>query len=104
MGVGACQVEHWESSEQTTVGLVRVKLLHLRCYEINIQLHKEQQTVVVFLALGKNILPSARGTQGMCDFDGQPKAAVRSQTTTHSERKVDVNTVTWFHAGNLGNA
>lgn len=29
-------------------------------------------------------------------------AAVLSQTTTHSEKKVDVNTVTWFHSGNLG--
>lgn len=72
--------------------------------EINFKLHKEQETVVVFLALVKNILPSTRGTQGICDFDNQPIAAVHSLTTTHSEKKVDVNTVTWFHAGNLGNA
>lgn len=65
---------------------------------------KKQETVVVFPALEKNILPSARGTQGICGFDNQPIAAVHSLTTTHSEKTVDVNTVTWFHAGNLGNS
>lgn len=94
--MGEFRTEHW--------GLFRVKLLQLWCNEIKVRLHEEQQTVVVFLALVKNILPSARGTQGICDFDNEPIAAASSLTTTHSEKKVDVNTVTWFHAGNLGNA
>lgn len=80
-----------------------MKLPQLWCDEINVGLDREQQTVVVFVAFVKNILPSARGTRGICDFDKQHIAAVRSLNTTQREKEVDVNTVTWFHAGNLGN-